>query len=271
MTQLGPPDWGDGAYESFSVELAPAAAHLVDVAAVLPGEQAVDLGCGDGNATTLLAATGARVTGVDPATRLLEVAARRCAEAGQEVVWMEGSSESLPLPDDSVDVVISNFGVIFSAEPTEAIREVLRVLRAGGRFVYSAWRPSGGIAEAAGLVRRLMADRANASAAPDDPPPPPPPWHEPAAWIAELVPGGAAAITVHEGTLDFLADSGKAWVTHQEETHPLWRAARLALDDEPAWRDLMARSAAVLDQHSTIAEAMLVPSPYVIVEVHPKG
>ncbi len=49
----------------------------------------------------------------------------------------------------------------------------------------------------------------------------------------------------------------------------MWREARAALADEAAWADLMARCSAVLDEHSSLPEAMVVASPYVIVEVHP--
>lgn len=265
MTQQAP-DWGDGAYEAFSSELAPAAAHLVDVAAPQEGERVVDLGCGDGNATILLAAGGATVTAVDPSARLLQLAVGRCARAGHEIAWAQGAGEALPLPDASAQLILSNFGVIFTADPPAAIAEVLRVLEPGGRFVYSAWRPAGGIYEVGQLMRQVLREQADASGAA---PPSPPAWHEPHPWLAQLVPGGEAAITVHEGTLDFIADSGAAWLAQQSGVHPMWLAARRALDDDARWLELMERSAAILDEHSTLPEAMIVPSPYVVVEVRP--
>jgi ubiquinone/menaquinone biosynthesis C-methylase UbiE len=267
MTQQQAPDWGDGAYEAFSNELAPAAAHLVDVAAPQEGERVVDLGCGDGNATILLAAGGASVTAVDPSARLLQLAVGRCARGGHEIAWAQGAAEALPLPDASAQLVLSNFGVIFSADAPAAISEVLRVLEPGGRFVYSAWRPAGGIYEAGQLMRQVLREQVPGDG---DPPPGPPAWHEPHEWLAELVPGGAAAITVHEGTLDFVAESGAAWLAQQSAVHPMWLAARRVLGDEPRWLELMERSAALLDAHSTLPEAMIVPSPYVVVEVHPQ-
>jgi SAM-dependent methyltransferase len=264
MTQHGP-DWGDGAYEAFSSELAAAAMRLADVAAVAPGDDVVDLGAGDGNVSVWLARTGANLTAVDPSERLLHLAARRCAEAGHPITTLVGAGEALPLPDASADALTSGFGVIFSGAPRDAIREILRVLRPDGRFIYSAWRPEGGIAEVGTLIRAVLTGDAPA------PTVPPPAWHEPLSWLPELVPGGADTITVHEGTLDFVAESGAAWMAHQEHFHPIWRAARRALDDETAWRELMARSAEILDAHSTLPEAMLVPSPYVVVEVRPAG
>lgn len=266
MTQQAP-DWGDGAYEAFSSELAPAAAHLVDVAAPQEGERVIDLGCGDGNATILLAASGASVTAVDPSARLLQLAVARCARAGHDIAWAQGSAEALPLPDASAQLVVSNFGVIFTADAPTAVAEVLRVLERGGRFVYSAWRPAGGIYEAAQLMRQVLRERASGDAAAI---PVPPAWHEPHTWLADLVPGGADAITVHEGTLDFVADSGAAWLAQQSGVHPMWRAAQRALDDEARWLELMDRSAEILDAHSTLPEAMIVPSPYVVVEVRPQ-
>ena len=67
-------DWGAGRYEEIAVGLLPAARLVVDVAGPRPGEHVVDVGCGTGNAALLAAARGAKVTGVDPAARLVDVA-----------------------------------------------------------------------------------------------------------------------------------------------------------------------------------------------------
>ena len=79
MTSSPRPDWDAGRYETFAAELEPAAQRLVELAAPAPGERVLDLATGTGNAALAAARRGARVTGVDSATRLLEVARGRAA------------------------------------------------------------------------------------------------------------------------------------------------------------------------------------------------
>src|ERR671932_1956249 len=92
-------DWGLGRYESTAERLLPAAHVVVERAALHAGERVVDLGCGTGNAALLAAAQGAEVTGVDPASRLLEVARARAAGEGAEVTFLSGEAASLPVGD----------------------------------------------------------------------------------------------------------------------------------------------------------------------------
>ena len=111
------------------------------VADLHEGETVLDLGSGAG-ADVLIAArrvgpTG-RAIGLDMTDEMLEVARRNAAEAGAtNVEWLRGHIESIPLPADSVDVVISNCVINLSADKHKVIREAARVLRPGGRFAVS--------------------------------------------------------------------------------------------------------------------------------------
>lgn len=108
-------DGGTGSYEdTAAAELPPAARTVVGIAAAVPGEHVLDLGCGSGNAALLAAAAGVRVTEVDPAARLLQVAQARAAAAGKHVRFLGGRAESIPEPTAEVDVIVSVpvFGVV---------------------------------------------------------------------------------------------------------------------------------------------------------------
>ncbi len=118
---------------------------------------------------------GAKVSGLDLTPMLLERARENAAIAGVDVDFVEGDAEALPYPDASFDVVLSQFGHIFAPRPAVAVKEMLRVLKPGGRVAFSTWPPE----HFTGT--HVRADR------PDMPPPPagaeppaaPPLWGDP--------------------------------------------------------------------------------------------
>src|SRR5882757_10553132 len=106
----GPIDWGTGRYEETAGQLLPASEAVVEAARVRAGERVLDVGCGTGNAALLAARAGARVIGVDPAARLLEVARAAATAEGLDAAFVEGEAAALPLDDASADAVLSVFG-----------------------------------------------------------------------------------------------------------------------------------------------------------------
>ena len=111
------------------------------VADLHDGETVLDLGSGAG-ADVLISARrvgpSGKAIGLDMTDEMLELARANAAEAGVEnVEFVNGYIEQLPLPDASVDVVISNCVINLSADKPRVIREAARVLRPGGRFAVS--------------------------------------------------------------------------------------------------------------------------------------
>ena len=111
------------------------------VADLHQGETVLDLGSGAG-ADVLISAkrvlpTG-RAIGLDMTDEMLALAHANAAAAGVEnVEFIKGNIEDIPLPDASVDVVISNCVINLSADKPQVLREAARVLRPGGRFAVS--------------------------------------------------------------------------------------------------------------------------------------
>lgn len=111
------------------------------VADLHPGEVVLDLGSGAGGDVLIsagrVAPTG-RAIGLDMTTEMVDLARRNAAEAGVDnVEFLQGYLEDIPLRDDSVDVVISNCVINLAADKSVVLREAARVLRPGGRFAVS--------------------------------------------------------------------------------------------------------------------------------------
>jgi len=111
------------------------------VAELRDGETVLDLGSGAGADVLISArrvAPHGRAIGLDMTDEMLELSRRNAEKAGIENVdFLKGYLEDIPLPDQSIDVVISNCVINLSADKPQVLREAARVLRAGGRLAIS--------------------------------------------------------------------------------------------------------------------------------------
>jgi SAM-dependent methyltransferase len=127
-------------------------------AGVRPGDRVLDVACGTGALTCAVAdrvGPGGSVIGLDANPEMLAVARRKSTR----IEWLEGKAEALPLPDDSFDAVVSQFGFMFFQDRPAALREMMRVLRPGGNLavaVCDAVENSPGYAAFAQLLDELF-------------------------------------------------------------------------------------------------------------------
>jgi ubiquinone/menaquinone biosynthesis C-methylase UbiE len=137
-------DLAAGCYETlWQAQLAGAQAELMTLAAPAPGERVLDVACGTGLVTLAAArAVGphGRVLGVDLSGAMVEAAAQRAAQQGLDnTTFARMDAEALELPAAGFDVVLCALGLMYMPNPAQALREMRRVLRPGGRLGLVVW------------------------------------------------------------------------------------------------------------------------------------
>jgi SAM-dependent methyltransferase len=110
-----------------------------DLLPSVDGQSCLDLGCGEGHNTRLLADRGAYVTAVDIADSFIEAAA---AKKHQPIRYVTGDGANLPFHSFSFDVVTAFMSLMDIAEPERTLREIARVLRPGGFVQFSVVHPA---------------------------------------------------------------------------------------------------------------------------------
>lgn len=112
--------------------------RLLDAADIKHGMRVLDLACGTGIATSLAAARGARMSGVDFSPAMLKAARQRYPA----IEFREADATALPFEEETFDVVIANFGMNHFSFPLDVLTEVRRVLKPEGRLVFTVWAAS---------------------------------------------------------------------------------------------------------------------------------
>jgi ubiquinone/menaquinone biosynthesis C-methylase UbiE len=121
----------------------PVADDLIAAAGLKPGERVLDVACGTGVIARLAAekvGPDGSVTGLDVNPGMIAVA-RAATPEGLAIDWHEASAESMPLPDESFDVVFCQMGLQFMSNKLAALSEMRRVLVAGGRALINTPGP----------------------------------------------------------------------------------------------------------------------------------
>jgi SAM-dependent methyltransferase len=160
--------WASGDFAIVATLIVIVGEQLCEAVDLRAGQDVLDVATGSGNTAIAAARRFTNVTGVDFVPALLERGRARAAVEGLAIDFLEGDAEALPVPDDSFDVVLSTFGVMFAVDQHKAAGELLRVLRPGGRIGLSNWVPDGAFGE----LFRIFAKHN----------PPPPGFMPPALW-----------------------------------------------------------------------------------------
>jgi len=136
------------------------AGQVADAADIQVGQRVLDVACGTGVLARAVAervGAAGSVVGVDVNDGMLAVA--QCN--APTIVWKQGRAEALPFESDSFDTVVSQFGLMFFTDRRAALKEMLRVVRRGGRLAVAVWdslEQTPGYAAMSDLLLRLFGE-----------------------------------------------------------------------------------------------------------------
>ena len=228
--------WSSGDFGRVGVTLQVVGEALAEATGVNAGERVLDVAAGNGNASLAAARRFARVTSTDYVPELLEQGRRRAEADGLDISFQVADAEALPFEDDSFDVVLSTFGVMFAPDQERTASELIRVVRSGGRIGMANWTPDGFLGDLFRTMGRFV--------------PPPAGLRSPMSWgsrtrIADLFGAAAADITTERRIFNFRYESADHWIdffrTFYGPTHKAFGALDPSRQEElhKALRDLL--------------------------------
>ena len=135
--------WASGDFAVVGTTLQIVGESLAEAVDVRAGERVLDVAAGNGNATLAAARRFAEVTSTDYVPALLDKGRERARAEGLPVHFETADVENLPFQDASFNIVLSTYGCMFAPDHARPAREMMRVLRPGGRIGLANWTPGG--------------------------------------------------------------------------------------------------------------------------------
>jgi ubiquinone/menaquinone biosynthesis C-methylase UbiE len=194
--------WASGDYAVVGTTLQIVGETLCEAVDLRSHQRVLDVAAGNGNATLAAARRFAEVVSTDYVGSLLERGRVRAEADRLPVTFQEADAEALPFPDNSFDVVLSTFGVMFTPSQEQAAKELIRVCRPGGKIGLANWTPDSFIGKLFKLIGTYV--------------PPAPGMKSPALWgnkaHLDALFAPSAAVTAQSRKFMFRYKSPKHWV-----------------------------------------------------------
>ena len=250
--------WASGDFAVIGTTLQIVGESLAEAADIRAGERVLDVAAGNGNATLAAARRFAQVTSTDYVPVLLERGRARATAEGLAIDFRVADAEDLPFADGSFDAALSTFGAMFTPDHTRPAREMLRVVRSGGRIGLANWTPEGFL----GALFRVVGAYV----------PPPAGLKSPMLWgtephIVELFGPQAADIRTVRRQFNFRYRSPAHWIQIFRDFYGPTHKAFAALDASRQGK-LEADLTALLGEWNTAgAGSLVVPGEYLEVVI----
>jgi ubiquinone/menaquinone biosynthesis C-methylase UbiE len=139
--------WSSGDYAVVGTTLQIVGEELCEALDLRAGQKVLDVAAGNGNVSLAAARRWCDVVATDYVPALLERARERAEAERLNIEFREADAEALPFADGSFDVVVSTFGVMFTADHDRAAAELVRVCARGGKIGLANWTPEGFIGQ----------------------------------------------------------------------------------------------------------------------------
>lgn len=245
--------WSSGDYALIGTTLQIVGEELCEALDLRAGQKVLDVAAGNGNVSLAAARRWCDVTATDYVPALLERARERAAAERLPIEFREADAEGLPFADASFDVVVSTFGVMFTADQERAAGELVRVCKHGGKIGLANWTPEGFIGQVFKTIGKHL--------------PPPPGAKSPALWgtrarIAELFDPHATSVKTAQRSFVFRYRSPAHWLEVFRTYYGPMLKTFGALEPT-AQAGLLRDLLALVDQFNRSADGtMVVPSEY---------
>jgi SAM-dependent methyltransferase len=244
--------WASGDYAVIGTTLQIVGENLCEAVDLRSNQRVLDVAAGNGNVTLAAARRFADVVSTDYVGALLERGRERARAERLPVEFREADAENLPFAEASFDVVLSTFGVMFTANHPRAASELVRVCRPGGKMGLANWTPDGFIGNLLKTVVKFV--------------PPPAGVKSPIMWgkkeYLEEIFGGGVGIAAESRNFTFRYKSPAHFLdifrTYYGPTHKAFGAI-----DATAQQQLQADLLALIDKFNLAKDGTLViPSEY---------
>jgi SAM-dependent methyltransferase len=250
--------WASGDFAIIGTTLQIVGESLAEAADVNADERVLDVAAGNGNASLAAARRFAQVTSTDYVPHLLDKGAARARAEGLDIKFETADAESLPHPNGAFDVVLSTFGVMFAPDHVRSARELLRVIRSGGRIGLANWTPEGFLGDLFRLVARFV--------------PPPAGLQSPVLWgsephVVELFGPQAADIRCVRKHFNFRYRSASHFISIFRNFYGPTHKAFAALDEAGQVRLNESLSQLLERRNVSRASALVVPGEYLEIVV----
>jgi ubiquinone/menaquinone biosynthesis C-methylase UbiE len=154
--------WASGDYAVVGTTLQIVGEELCEALDLRSDQKVLDVAAGNGNVALAAARRWCDVVATDYVPALLERARERAEAEGLSLEFREADAEALPFPDESFDVVVSTFGVMFTPDQDRAAAELMRVCRRGGKIGLANWTPEGFIGQLFKIIGKHLPPPAGA-------------------------------------------------------------------------------------------------------------
>ena len=250
--------WSSGNYAIVGTTLQIVGEQLCEALDIKAGAKVLDVAAGNGMASLAAARRWCDVTSTDYVPALLDQGRARAAAEGAKIEFREADAENLPFADNSFDVVLSTFGVMFAPNQDRAAAELLRVCKPKGKIGLANWTPDGFIGQVFKTLGKYL--------------PPPAGVKSPAMWgtrprLNELFSDGVSMIRAEPRLFNFRYRSPEHFMDVFKTYYGPVLKAFAALDAEKQRQLHDDLHALIVRTNRATNDSMVVPSEYLEIVV----